>query len=156
MKERQNKRPFQSSCLSPLQSESKCEAFVMVISSYLHITETIFVRKAAHPDSLWGRARNVNMLLSWSVSTLLVSRLITESVQLYSWSSHNFTKSELDKSVAMAWEGSPAQSQMSLFLEHPFPRTLVAMFLKKHGRTSHLWHSFSVASLCLFSQVKCV
>ena len=30
-------RPFLSSCLPPLQSESKCEAFVMVISSTLHM-----------------------------------------------------------------------------------------------------------------------
>ena len=28
-------------------------------------------------------------------------------------------KSELDKSVVMAWVGSPAQSQISLFLEYP-------------------------------------
>ena len=32
-------RPFPSSCLPPLQSESKCEVFVMVISSTLHINE---------------------------------------------------------------------------------------------------------------------
>ena len=32
-------RPFPSSCLSPLQSESKCEVFVMVISSTLHMNE---------------------------------------------------------------------------------------------------------------------
>ena len=40
-------------------------------------------------------------------------------------------KSELDKSVVMAWVGSPAESQMSLFLEHPFPRKSVVMSLKK-------------------------
>ena len=33
-------RPFPSSCLPPLQSESKCEIFVMVISSTLHMNET--------------------------------------------------------------------------------------------------------------------
>ena len=32
-------RPFPSSCLPPLQSESKCEVFVMVISSTLHMNE---------------------------------------------------------------------------------------------------------------------
>ena len=35
-------RPFPSSCLPPLQSESKCEVFVMVISSTLHINENEF------------------------------------------------------------------------------------------------------------------
>ena len=33
-------RPFPSSCLPPLQSESKCEVFVMVIGSTLHMNET--------------------------------------------------------------------------------------------------------------------
>ena len=32
-------RPFPSSCLPPLPSESKCDVFVMVISSTLHINE---------------------------------------------------------------------------------------------------------------------
>ena len=32
-------RPFPSSCLPPLQSESKCKGFVMVISSTLHKNE---------------------------------------------------------------------------------------------------------------------
>ena len=32
-------RPFPSSCLPPLQSESKCEVFVMVIGSTLHMNE---------------------------------------------------------------------------------------------------------------------
>ena len=32
-------RPFPSSSLPPLQSESKCEVFVMVISSTLHMNE---------------------------------------------------------------------------------------------------------------------
>ena len=32
-------RPFPRSCLPPLQSESKCEVFVMVISSTLHVNE---------------------------------------------------------------------------------------------------------------------
>ena len=32
-------RQFPSSCLSPFQSESKCEVFMMVISSTLHINE---------------------------------------------------------------------------------------------------------------------
>ena len=32
-------RPFPSSCLPPLQSESKYEVFVMVISSTLHMNE---------------------------------------------------------------------------------------------------------------------
>ena len=31
--------PFPSSCLPPLQSESKCRVFVMVISSTWHINE---------------------------------------------------------------------------------------------------------------------
>ena len=31
--------PFPSSCLPPLQNESKCEVFVMVISSNLHMNE---------------------------------------------------------------------------------------------------------------------
>ena len=37
---------FRGSCLPPLQSESKCEVFVMVISSTLHMNET------SHVDSL--------------------------------------------------------------------------------------------------------
>ena len=32
-------RPFPSSCLPPLQSESKCEVFVMAISHTLHMNE---------------------------------------------------------------------------------------------------------------------
>ena len=32
-------RPFPSSRMSPLQSESKCEVFVRVISSTLHMNE---------------------------------------------------------------------------------------------------------------------
>ena len=32
-------RPFPSSCLPSLESESKCEVFVMVISSTLHMNE---------------------------------------------------------------------------------------------------------------------
>ena len=32
-------RPFPSSCLPPLQSESKCEVFMMVISSTLRMNE---------------------------------------------------------------------------------------------------------------------
>ena len=51
-------------------------------------------------------------------------------------------KSELDKSVAIAWVGSPAQSQMSLFLEYPFQRKSSVMSPKKRGRSSHAWHSF--------------
>ena len=35
-------KPFSSSCLPPLQSESKCEVFVMVISSTLHMNENYF------------------------------------------------------------------------------------------------------------------
>ena len=31
--------PFPSSCLPPLQTESKCKVFVMVISSTLHLNE---------------------------------------------------------------------------------------------------------------------
>ena len=46
------------------------------------------------------------------------------------------TKSELDKSAVMVWVDSPAQSQMSLFLEYPFPRESVVMSLKKQGRSS--------------------
>ena len=34
--------PFPSSCLPPLQSESKSEVFVMVISSTLNMNETNF------------------------------------------------------------------------------------------------------------------
>ena len=46
-------RPFPSSCLPPLQSESKCEVFVMVISSTLHMNENqIFITKTSHLDSL--------------------------------------------------------------------------------------------------------
>ena len=44
----QMNRPFPSSCLPALQSESKCEVFVMVISSTLHI----FITKTLHVDSL--------------------------------------------------------------------------------------------------------
>ena len=33
------KRPFPRSCLPPLQGESKCKVFVMVISSTLHMNE---------------------------------------------------------------------------------------------------------------------
>ena len=33
------KRSFPSSCLPPLQSESKCDVFVMVIGSTLHMNE---------------------------------------------------------------------------------------------------------------------
>ena len=40
-------------------------------------------------------------------------------------------KSELDKSVVTAWVGSPTQSQMSVFLEYPFPVKSVVMSLKK-------------------------
>ena len=47
------------------------------------------------------------------------------------------TKSELDKSVVMVWVDSPAQSQMSLFLEYPFPRESVVVSLKKQGGSSH-------------------
>ena len=32
-------RPFPSSCLPPLESESKCKVFVMVIISTLHMNE---------------------------------------------------------------------------------------------------------------------
>ena len=47
-------RPFQSSCLPPLQSESKCKVFVMVISSTLHTNENYsnFIRETSHLDSL--------------------------------------------------------------------------------------------------------
>ena len=38
---------------------------------------------------------------------------------------------ELDKSVVMVWVGSPAQSQMSLFLEYPFPQKSTVMSLKQ-------------------------
>ena len=41
-------------------------------------------------------------------------------------------RSELDKSVFMAWVGSPAQSQMGLFIEYPFPRKSVVMSLKNN------------------------
>ena len=51
-------------------------------------------------------------------------------------------KSEVDKSVVMAWVGSLAQSQTSLFLEYPFPQKSVVLFLKKHGKSSHAWHGF--------------
>ena len=37
---RVSNRPFPSSCLPSLQSESKCAVFVMVISSTLHMNET--------------------------------------------------------------------------------------------------------------------
>ena len=33
-------RPFPSSCLTPLQSKSKRDVFVIVISSTLHINES--------------------------------------------------------------------------------------------------------------------
>ena len=36
---KQTNRPFPSSYLPPLQSESKCVVFVMVISSTLHMNE---------------------------------------------------------------------------------------------------------------------
>ena len=35
----ESNRPFPSSCLPPLQSESKCEVFVMVISATLRMNE---------------------------------------------------------------------------------------------------------------------
>ena len=35
-------RPFPNSCLPPLQNESKCEMFVVVISSTLHMNENEF------------------------------------------------------------------------------------------------------------------
>ena len=41
-------RPFPSSCLPPLQSESKCEVFVMVISSTLNM-KTNFHEKSFAP-----------------------------------------------------------------------------------------------------------
>ena len=41
-------------------------------------------------------------------------------------------KSELDMSVVMAWVGSPAQSQMRLFLEYSLPRNSVVMSQKKN------------------------
>ena len=58
------------------------------------------------------------------------------------WNDILNTESELGKSVVMAWVGSPAQSQMSIFLEYPFLRKSVVMSLKKHGRGSHVWHGF--------------
>ena len=54
----------------------------------------------------------------------------------------------------MAWVGSPAQSQMSLFLEYPFSRKSVVMSLKKNTATvkrdmaSSDW--LNLAALCLF------
>lgn len=55
----------------------------------------------------------------------------------------------------MAWVGSPAQSQMNLFLEYPFPRKSVVMSLKKnmaetvtHDMASSDW--LKLAALCLF------
>ena len=55
----------------------------------------------------------------------------------------------------MEWEGFPAQSQMSLFLEYPFPRKSVVMPLKKHmaeavtrDMVSSDW--FKLAAFCLF------
>ena len=44
--------PFPSSCLPPLQIESKCKVLVMVISPTLHMNELIFIRKTSHLDSL--------------------------------------------------------------------------------------------------------
>ena len=58
----------------------------------------------------------------------------------------------------MAWVGIPARSQMSVFLEYPFPQKLVVMSLKKHDRSNHAWQGFSwlvkVAAFCLFARVK--
>lgn len=57
----------------------------------------------------------------------------------------------------MAWVGSPAQSQMNLFLEYPFPRKSVVMCLKKkknmaetvtQDMASSDW--LKLAALCLF------
>ena len=48
------------------------------------------------------------------------------------------SKTGLDKSGVMALMGSPAKSQMGLFLEYPFPRILVsivAAISKKTWRT---------------------
>ena len=64
-------------------------------------------------------------------------------------------KSELDKSVVTAWVGYPAQSQMSLFLEYPFPRKSVVMSLKKNiaeAETRDMASSdwLKLAALCLF------
>ena len=51
----------------------------------------------------------------------------------YNCRSMYIVKSILDKSVVLTWVGSPAQSQMSLFLEYqyPFPQKSVVMSLKK-------------------------
>ena len=63
-------------------------------------------------------------------------------------------KSELDKSVVMAWVGFPAQSQMSLFLEYPIPRKTVVVSLKNMAEAvtrdivSSDW--LKLAVLCLF------
>ena len=58
-------------------------------------------------------------------------------------------------SVVMAWVGSPAQSQMRLFLEYSLPRISVVMSQKKNmaeavtcDMASSDW--FKLASLCLF------
>ena len=65
-------------------------------------------------------------------------------------------KSELDKSVVMAWVGSPAQSQMSLFLEYAFPRKSIVMPLKKKNMAEAVAHDMAysdwlkLAALCLF------
>ena len=56
----------------------------------------------------------------------------------------------------MAWVGSPAQSQMSLFLEYPFSRKLVVVSLKKKKNTAAVKHDMTssdwlkLAALCLF------
>ena len=64
-------------------------------------------------------------------------------------------KSKLDKSVVMAWVGSPAKSKMSLFLEYPFPRKSL-MSLKKNiteavTRDMAPFDSLKLAVLCLLA-----
>ena len=65
-------RPFPSSYLPPHQSESKCEVFVMVISSTLKYEwKLIFIRKTSPVDSLWrgGRHELGNGLLRLNLTT---------------------------------------------------------------------------------------
>ena len=69
-------------------------------------------------------------------------------------------KSELDKSVVMAWVCSPAQSQMSPFLEHPFLRKSVVMSLRKNlakavTRDMASSDRLKLVALCLF-RAKCM
>ena len=85
---------------------------------------------------------------------ILGFHVTSEKTEIKNLSSY---QSELDKSVVMAWEGSPAESQMNLFLEYPFTRKSVVMSPKNMAEavTRDMASSdcLKLAPICLF---KCI